>query len=311
MRILVTGGAGFIGSHVVEAYAAAGHEVCVVDNMSSGFQANVPENIELAKVDLRDMNLERNINHLDFDIICHHAAQISVPGSVKYPEIDAEVNIFGLLNLMQIAQRWKIKRVIYISSGGAVYGEPENIPVNEQAPTNPLSPYAISKLTGETYLEYYRRTYGIDYVVLRYANVFGPRQVPQSEAGVVAIFMDKLKNHQSPTIYCPPDMPEGAIRDYVYVQDCVQANLLALTRGDNQIFNIGSGQPTTTLQVWKELLAASGVEDPPKVAMAGLRSGDVHKITLDTQKARDGLGWEPKYSLRDGLAETWQWFVEK
>ena len=310
MRILVTGGAGFIGSHVVEGFLAAGHEVCVLDNLSSGSIQNLPEGVPFVKADLRDEHLERNIYHLEFDIIYHHAAQISVPRSLKYPAVDAEINIFGFLNLMEIARKWKVKRVIYVSSGGSVYGEPAQLPVTEEAPLRPLSPYAISKLSGETYLEYYRQTHGIDYVVLRYANVYGPRQMPQGEAGVASIFMEHIKANTPPTIYCPDNMPQGGIRDYLYVKDCVQANLLALDKGDNQIFNIGSGVGTTTLALWDELLKVSQTSNAPQPLMAGLRPGDIRQVVLNCHKAQKELGWQAGYTLAQGLAETWQWFVQ-
>ncbi|MDR1396361.1 MAG: GDP-mannose 4,6-dehydratase [Desulfarculales bacterium] len=311
MRILVTGGAGFIGSHVAAAFQEAGHEVCVLDNLLTGSKENLPPSLNLTWADLRDPFLEQNINELDFEIICHHAAQISVPRSVEQPSADAEINISGMLNLMQIARRWKITRVIFSSSGGAVYGDPENIPVDENTPPDPLSPYAVAKLSGEAYLRYYQRAYGITFVVLRYANVYGPRQAPVGESGATAIFMKHLSERTSPTIYCPPGMPEGAVRDYIYVEDCVAANLLALHGGDNQIFNIGSGVGTATLDLWQQLVKASGVSDPPRVTMAGQRPGDVRRTVLDCGKAKRELGWEPKISLPQGLTATWQWFVNK
>lgn len=306
MKILVTGGAGFIGSHVVEAYLAAGHEVCVLDNLSSGFRANVPEGAPLLVADLRDRKLEAAMIELDFDIICHHAAQISVPFSVQQPTVDAQTNVLGFINLMEVARRWQTQRVIFISSGGAIYGEPDSLPVNEQAPARPLSPYAVAKLCGENYLQYYHRQFGINYVVLRYANVFGPRQIPQAEAGVVSIFMEHMQKRTSPAIYCPPDMPEGALRDYVYVKDCARACLLALEQGDQQVINIGSGQGTSTLQLWNTMKQISGYNGPDAV-MGENRPGDVRQIALDWQKARQELGWQPSYSLEQGLRETWQW----
>ncbi len=308
MRILVTGGAGFIGSHVAEAYLAAGHQVCVVDNLITGNVANLPPQVDFVEADLRDTHLERAIISLDFDVICHHAAQISVPRSVEDPIADVETNVLGFINLMEIARKWRVKRVIYISSGGAVYGEPDALPVAENALTRPMSPYAAAKLSGEIYLEYYRQMYSINYVVLRYSNVFGPRQIPQGEAGVVAIFMEHLKNNSSPTIYCPDGMPKGALRDYLYVKDCARANVLALGAGDNQTFNIGSGQPTSTYDLWERLAQASG-RQAPKAVMAGRRAGDVTQIALACDKAKKGLGWQAEYSLDAALAETWQWFV--
>jgi UDP-glucose 4-epimerase len=311
MRILVTGGAGFIGSHVAEAFQKAGHEVHLVDNLLTGAKENVPPSLALTWADLRDPFLEQNIYDLNFEIICHHAAQVSVPRSVDNPSADAEINISGMLNLMQIAKRWKISRVIFSSSGGAIYGDQENALADENTPPNPLSPYAVAKLSTEAYLRYYQRACGITFVILRYANVYGPRQAPIGETGAAAIFMRHLREGTSPTIYCPPGMPEGAIRDYIHVDDCVAANLLALHKGDNEIFNIGSGAGTSTLDLWRQLVDVSGVSNPPPVTMAGLRPGDVRRIILDCGKAGRELGWEPKISLPQGLAGTWEWFVNK
>jgi UDP-glucose 4-epimerase len=312
MRILVTGGAGFIGSHVAEAFHKAGHEVFVLDNLLSGKEENLISPLSLTWADLRDSMLERKlIGQMDFEVICHHAAQVSVPKSVDYPAIDADINISGMLNLLQIAVRWKARRFIFSSSGGAIYGEAPNLPADENTSPNPLSPYAVAKLSAETYLRYYQQAFGLDFVVLRYANVYGPRQIPLGETGVASIFMQCLKNRTAPTIYCPPDMPKGAIRDYIHVQDCVAANLLALHRGDNQVFNIGSGVGTATLDLWQELIRVSGVADPPAPIMAGPRQGDVRAIALDCAKAKSELGWEPLLSLEQGLSNTWEWFSQR
>lgn len=310
MRILVSGGAGFIGSHVVEAFLADGHHVCVIDNLFTGRRENLPTQIEFIETDIRDPQLERNIISLDFDVICHHAAQISVPRSIKDPLADAETNVVGFINLMEIARKWRVKRVIYISSGGAVYGDPDTLPVDENTPLHPMSPYAASKLSGEIYLEYYRQMYGIDYVVLRYGNVFGPRQIPQGEAGVVAIFMEHLKARTQPVIYCPDNMPKGAVRDYVYVKDCAKANVRALSAGDNQAFNIGGGQGTDTSTLWQKMVEVSGCQGV-QATMAGNRAGDVKQIVLNCQKAASGLAWRPEYSLDTALLETWRWFTDK
>jgi UDP-glucose 4-epimerase len=312
MRILVTGGAGFIGSHVAQAFHQAGHEVFVLDNLLSGKEENVVRPLTLTWADLRDPQLEHKlIGNMDFEVICHHAAQVSVPYSVDYPAIDAEINISGMLNLLQIARRWKVKRFIFSSSGGAIYGEPQNIPVGENTRPGPLSPYAIAKLSAETYLRYYQRAFGLNFVILRYANVYGPRQAPLGETGAAAIFMNCLQKRLPPTIYCPPGMARGAIRDYIHVKDCVAANLLALKLGDNQIFNIGSGAGIATLDLWQELVRVSGVTDPPAPLMAGPRPGDVRAIALDCAKAGRELGWEPSVSLSQGLAGTWQWFKQR
>jgi UDP-glucose 4-epimerase len=312
MRILVSGGAGFIGSHVAEAFHRAGHEVFILDNLLSGREENIVPPLTLTWADLRDPALERKIiDRLDFEVICHHAAQVSVPKSVDDPVTDADINISGMLNLLQIAVRWKVRRFIFSSSGGAIYGEPARSPVDENTKPDPFSPYAIAKLSAETYLRYYQRTFGLDFVILRYANVYGPRQAPLGETGAAAIFMQRLRDRQSPTIYCPPGMPRGAVRDYIHVQDCAAANLLALEQGDNQIFNIGSGVGTATLDLWQELVRLSGVPDPPAPLMAGPRPGDVRAIALDCAKAKRELGWEATISLPQGLANTWEWFSRR
>jgi UDP-glucose 4-epimerase len=308
MKILVTGGAGFIGSHVVEEFLAQGHEVGVLDNMSTGRIENLPPEVRPEVIDLRDPQLEKAMIHLDFEVICHHAAQISVPRSMQHAVIDAEINILGLINLLEVARRWGIARFIYISSGGAVYGDSDTLPVPETAPWKPLSPYAAAKAAGEIYLEYYRQVYAMDYVILRYANVFGPRQIPLSEAGVNAIFMRNLWQNASPVIYCPPGMAEGCRRDYVYVKDCARACVLALTCPPNQAYNIGSGNGVSTYALWQSLVKVSG-RRPPAAQFAGPRPGDVRQIYLDRQKAEQKMGWRPQYTLEQGLAATWQWFV--
>ena len=304
MRVLVTGGAGFIGSHVVRAFLAAGHDVLVLDDLSGGRRENLPPGVELIVADVREPGLMKDLAGRGIAAVSHHAAQISVPASVKDPIADAQVNVVGTLNLLQCASAWGARRFIFISSGGAVYGEPEAIPVSESHPIRPLAPYAVSKLCGEHYLDYFARCRGLSTVTLRYSNVYGPRQIPHGEAGVVAIFMDALLAGAEPTIYCPEGLPEGCLRDYVYVKDCARANLLALTAGAGA-YNLGTGLATSTLAIWREIQAAAGRGLGHRVGPG--RAGDLLRSALDSGRAAHELGWRPEYELARGLAETWAW----
>ncbi len=304
MKILVTGGAGFIGSHVTEAFLEAGHEVVVLDNFSSGRRENVPAGARLVERDIRDPELGGWLARERFEVIDHHAAQISVPASMKDPRLDAEVNLVGLVNLLEGGTLAGIRRFIYIGSGGAIYGDPETLPVDEDYPPRPLSPYATSKLAGELYLGYYARSRGLDWVSLRYANVYGPRQLPQGEAGVVSIFMQALSEDREVTIHRPPGMEGGGLRDYVFVGDCARANLLALGRGQGP-YNIGTGQTTSTLELWRAIQEAAGKTGRHR--LGNHRPGDARQSALDCARANDGLGWRPATGLPQGLAPTWAW----
>ncbi len=304
MKVLVSGGAGFIGSHVVETLLAAGHQVVVLDDLSSGRRENLPAGVPLVVADIRDPDLAHRLAGEGVEAVSHLAAQISVPASVADPRRDAEINVAGAVNLLHCAVVWGARRFVFISSGGAVYGEPEAIPVREEHPIRPLSPYAVSKRCGEQYLDYFNRAHGLATVSLRFANVYGPRQIPLGEAGVVAIFMDALATGREPTIFCPPGMPEGCLRDYVYVKDCARANLLALTAGQGA-YNIGTGVATSTLGLWRGIQAAAGVEIGHR--LGPFRAGDILRSALDSARAARELGWRPRYDLGAGLAETWAW----
>lgn len=304
MRVLVTGGAGFIGSHVVRALLAAGHEALVLDDLSGGRRENLPSGVELIEADVREPGLAKSLAGRGIEAVSHHAAQISVPESVKDPLTDAQVNVVGTLNMLECARAWGARRFIFVSSGGAVYGEPQAIPVAEDHPLRPLAPYAVSKLCGEQYLDYYARCRGLSTVTLRYSNVYGPRQIPHGEAGVVAIFMDALLARREPTIYCPPDLPEGCLRDYVYVKDCARANLLALTAGAGA-YNLGTGLATSTLEVWRRIQAAAGQSLGHR--LGPFRPGDLLRSALDCRRAAAELGWRPEHDLARGIAETWAW----
>lgn len=303
MKILVTGGAGFIGSHVVEAYLSQGHEVLALDDLSSGRRENLPPGVRLIEADVRDKSLAADLAGLGIEAVNHHAAQISVPASVADPGRDAEVNLVGLVNMLQAALTWGARRFIFISSGGAVYGEPRALPVAEDHPMNPGSPYAVSKQAGELYLGYYASR-GLSTVTLRYANVYGPRQMPQGEAGVVSVFMQALLDQAPPTIYRYDDMPEGMLRDYVYVKDCAAANLLALAAGQGA-YNIGTGKATPTLELWRAVQKAAGRQLGHGFGPA--RPGDLRQSALSSARAAAQLGWRPAHDLAQGLAQTWAW----
>ena len=306
MKILITGGAGFIGSHVADACLEAGHQVVVVDDLSSGNFANLNPAVKFYQLDIRDPALDEVFAAEKPDVVNHHAAQISVPRSITEPLLDAQINILGLVNVLENCVKHHIKKVIFISTGGAIYGEAEEYPTTEDYPPQPLSVYAINKFAGENYLRFYQHQYGLEYTVLRYANVFGPRQIAQGEAGVVSIFVEKLLQDSAPTIYAYPDAPEGMIRDYVYVKDVVRANLAVLDRGSNEVFNIGTCEETTTSQLYKTILWQLGKKIQPLKGPA--RKGDLRRSMLDNSKAFKELGWSPIYSLEDGIRETVTWF---
>ncbi len=305
MKILVTGGAGFIGSHVVEAYLAAGHQVTVLDDLSTGRRGNVDPRARLVEMDLADPRVGELLAAERFELINHHAAQVSVPLSARDPLADLETNGRGTLNLLVAAAQAGVRRVVFISSGGAIYGEQERLPTPEEAPPRPLSPYGVHKLLGESYLPFFAQAHGLQWVVLRYANVYGPRQAPHAEAGVVAIFCSALLAGEQATVYRYEDMPQGMIRDYVYVEDVVQANLAALNRGTGRVFNIGTGVPTTTLELYRTVARAVGVEADP--GFGPPRPGDLRRSLLDVSRARRELGWQPRVSLAEGCRRTIAW----
>ncbi|MCB2188612.1 MAG: NAD-dependent epimerase/dehydratase family protein [Deltaproteobacteria bacterium] len=306
MKILVTGGAGFIGSHVAEAYLAAGHQVVILDDLSSGHRDNVPAGARLVVMDITQPGVHELLAEERFEVINHHAAQVSVPSSVADPLADARANLLGLVNLLHGGKEFGIRRFIFISSGGAVYGEMAQPPVDENQPTHPASPYAVSKRSGEYYVDYFGGFFADGAVTLRYANVYGPRQVPHGEAGVVAIFMDQLVTGQEPTIFTYPDMPRGMVRDYVYAGDCARANLLALTQGTGA-YNIGTTVATETLTLWEKARDTAGAQLGHSFGPA--RPGDIKRSVLRAERARQELGWEPEFDLARGLAATWAWRV--
>jgi len=306
MKILITGGAGFIASHLADACIDAGHEVVIVDNFRTGYPHNLNPKAKFYELDICDPKLHEVFTIEQPDIVDHHAAQISVPLSIEDPLTDAEINVKGLINILQACVASKVKKVIYISSGGAMYGEATEYPTSETYLPKPLSVYAINKMVGEDYLYFYAHQYALDYTVLRYANVYGPRQVSHGEAGVVSIFVEKLLKDEAPMLNCYPDEPDGMIRDYVFVKDVVRANLMAFEKGSGEAFNIGTSSPTTTKALYDEIAQQLGKDMRPTSCQA--RKGDLKRSLLKIDKARLELGWEPTYSLKQGISQVIDYF---
>jgi len=303
MKILVTGGAGFIGSHVVDHYVQHGHEVVVVDNLSTGYAANVHPRARLHQVDVRSAQLADIFERERPDVVNHHAAQMNVRRSVAEPMFDAEVNVLGSLNVIECAKRFSVKHFVYISTGGAIYGEPEYLPCDEMHPVNPLSQYGASKHSVEHYLYIYHVNYGLDYTVLRYPNVYGPRQDPRGEAGVVAIFTGQMLADEQVVINGDGDQT----RDFVFVEDCARANLLALTRANGSgIYNLGSGRGTSVNEIFDDLRRITGYRRKPVHGPALV--GEARTIYLDAAKARRQFEWTPTISMTDGLQLTVAYF---
>ncbi len=305
MKALVTGGAGFIGSHVVDEFLAQRLEVVIVDDLSRGRRENISPRARFYQVDIRDrVALENVFAQERPDFVSHQAAQMDVRRSVTEPIFDAQCNILGSINVLDLAVRHKCRRVVYASTGGAVYGEPEVLPANEETPVRPLAPYGISKHTVEHYLFNYRHLYGLTFVVLRYGNVYGPRQSSKGEAGVVAIFVEQIMAGTTPTIY-----GDGSkTRDYVEAPDVARANVRALSLGDDQIFNIATGVATTDYQVFAHVRDAFGAASlVPNYAP--FRPGEVSHIHLDVSKAKSRLDWEPQVTIGEGIRRTAEWFL--
>jgi UDP-glucose 4-epimerase len=303
MNVLVTGGAGFIGSHIVDAYIQAGHAVSVVDDLSTGKKANLNPRAKLHQADIRDAKAMAAIFTAEqFDVVNHHAAQMDVRRSVADPAFDADVNLVGMLTLLEAAVRNGVRKVVFASSGGAIYGEQDYFPADEKHPTRPISPYGVAKLSTENYLYYYKAVYGVDGVCLRYANVYGPRQNPEGEAGVIAIFATKMLTGGQPVI----NGPGTQTRDYVYVGDVVKANLLALTHQGSAIFNIGTGVETDVNQLFHELKKHTGSSCEERHAEG--KKGEQLRSVLDNRKIREALGWSPAMTLADGMRQTVEFF---
>ena len=306
MKILLTGGAGFIGSHVVDKYIEEGHEVVVVDNLSTGFRSNLNPKARFYEADICNRGAVDEIFERERpEVVNHHAAQMDVRRSVDDPVFDATTNIIGSLNLILSSVRHKIRKFIYISTGGAVYGEPQYLPVDENHPVNPESQYGVSKHTVEHYLYLYRHQSGLTFTVLRYPNVYGPRQNPKGEAGVIAIFIGKMLGGVTPTIYGDGEQ----VRDYLHVNDIVRANSLALVKGDDDFYNIGSGIGTTVNELYRLLSKLLSFRSAAKYAPP--RTGELQKIYLTARKAKQNLGWEAEIPIDEGLHLTIDWTKKK
>jgi UDP-glucose 4-epimerase len=312
-RALVTGGAGFIGSHVADTFLANGYDVTVVDNLSSGNPENVPEGARFHELDITSPEAATLVREGRFDVILHLAAQIDVRRSVSEPSFDASVNILGTINLIEAVRASGGKpRFIFSSTGGAIYGDFVTPPNQEPMPKDPESPYGIAKMSGELYLAAYGRLYGLDTVALRYANVYGPRQDPHGEAGVVAIFCNRILDERPMTVF-----GEGRqTRDYVFVKDVARANLAAAQRAlpprgqlDARAFNVGTGIETSVLDLAAGLRQAAGTDTPIEHAPA--RPGELQRSAVDIRKAGEVLGWKPEVRLERGLRETFEWFASR
>lgn len=303
MKIVVTGGAGFIGSQVVDAYVEAGHQVLVVDNLSTGQRQHVNPAARLIEIDVNDATLTGLFRLERPDVVNHHAANASVAISMRLPQFDATQNILGTLNVLEAARLAHVSKFIYVSSGGAMYGNPQYLPMDENHPTDPISPYALSKTTGERYVRMYGTEHGLRWTSLRYANVYGPRQDPHGEAGVVSIFCQNLLDGLAPEIHWDGEQT----RDFVYVGDCVRANLLAVDAGDGQAYNVGTGVGTSINSLFYTLAEITGYTDlQPR--RGPRRPGDARDSYLNCHKIERDLKWHVQVSLREGLERTWAHF---
>jgi UDP-glucose 4-epimerase len=304
LRIIVTGGAGFIGSHMLDAYLEAGHDVLVVDSLwehGGGRRVNVPSGVSLVHMDIRDEAIARIFADFKPDVVNHHAAQHSVAISTRDPIYDAQVNVVGLLNVLEQAARSGARKVIFASSG-ATFGNPQHLPIDEKTPQHPTSPYGITKMVGEHYLRFYRDFKALDFTALRYGNVYGPRQDPNGEAGVIAIFIARFLARQGVRI----DWDGDQTRDYVYVADVARANVAALDRGSGECYVIGTGVPTSVNQIYRTLVDISGFQAP--IERAPQRPGDARSAQFDAALARSELGWSPTTPLADGIRATYDHF---
>ena len=308
-KVLVTGGAGFIGSHVVDGYLREGWDVTVVDNLSKGKKEYINPGANFYQMDILDNKLKQIFKKERFDLVNHHAAQVEVRLSTENPQLDTKINILGTLNLLNICREYKVKNFIFISSGGAIYGDPFSLPVKETHPKAPLSPYGINKYTAELYLFFYKKAFGINYLSLRYANVYGPRQDPYGEAGVVAIFSGKMLRGDVPTIFGDGKQT----RDYIFVGDVVDANIKAtrkieklnfgkISSPDDLAYNIGTGKEESVNEIYTILSRLTKFDKPP--VYTDPRKGEVRRISLDPTKAKEKLNWQAQLPLLQGLRKT-------
>ena len=302
MKIIVTGGAGFIGSHVVDAYIKAGHKVAVIDNLATGFRKNVNPKAKFYKEDIRKLDaMERVFKIEKPEVVNHHAAIAEVVKSLVNPIPTYEVNLSGTTNVLLAFRKYgrgKNRKFIFSSTGGAIYGEPKKIPADEETPETPLSPYGLSKLLGEKVISFYASQYGFNYLIFRYPNVYGPRQNPKGEAGVVAIFGGLMKSGIRPTIF-----GDGTkCRDYTHIEDIVRANIVAIKRGRNEIINLGWGKPISDLTIFNAIAKHTNFKNKP--IHAPYRKGEVYRIALAAAKANKVLQWQPTVNLDEGIKNT-------
>jgi len=298
MKALVTGGAGFIGSHVVDAYLDAEHDVAIVDDLSSGRRENLNPKARFYEADICTDALADVFEREQPEVVCHLAAQMDVTRSVAEPRFDARVNVLGLIRLLELSVQHGVKRFIFSSTGGAIYGAAKEYPATEETRPEPMSPYAVSKFSGEEYIKMFGRVHGLRYVILRYTNVFGPRQMPHGECGVCAVLTNLMLAGRQPTLYGFGE----PIRDYVYVGDVARANLLASEKGENQTLNISTGRPTTVMDIFNALREVIGFEQEP--ILKPLRPGEVERSLAVNARAAEALGWAPTVGLLEGLRRT-------
>jgi Nucleoside-diphosphate-sugar epimerases len=305
LNILITGGAGFIASHIADAYIAEGHHVVIVDNLSGGVLENINPKAVFYQLDIRSEKLEDVFQKEKIDIVNHHAAQMDVRRSVADPKFDASVNVLGGLNLFESARKHRVKKIIFSSTGGAIYGEQDYFPADEEHPMRPLSPYGITKLCTEKYLFFYKAVYGINHIILRYANVYGPRQNPHGEAGVVAIFCNKMLKGEKPFI----NGDGKQTRDYTFVGDVVKANLLALKHDGSAIYNVGTSIESDVNKLFYELRNHLNPSCPEQHAPA--KAGEQQRSVISFKKIEQELGWHPAVQLDEGLRLTAEYFKKK
>lgn len=307
MRIIVTGGAGFIGSHIVEAYLAEGHDVLVLDSLwehGGGRRANVPSGVSFVHMDVRDPQIERIFRDFKPEVVSHHAAQHSVAISSRDPHYDADVNVLGLINVLDAAVKTGTRKVLFASSA-ATFGAVDRLPIDEATQQRPTSPYGITKMVAEHYLRFFHGERGLDFTALRYGNVYGPRQDPNGEAGVISIFIGKFLQKQGVRI----DWDGEQTRDYVFVRDVALANVAALERGSAGLYCIGTGKRTSVNAIYCSLVEISGFEAP--VTNSERRSGDARDVQYSIALAKKELGWAPKTALLEGMRETYEYFAGK
>ncbi|MFC1490473.1 NAD-dependent epimerase/dehydratase family protein [Candidatus Latescibacterota bacterium] len=307
MRVLITGGAGFIGSWVARKVKDSGHDVLIIDNLSTGKKANIPNDVKFQECDIRDSYLDDQFQKFKPDTVLHLAAQASVSLSVKNPREDLDINLNGGLNLLECCRKHSVQHFVFSSTGGAIYGNVATGKAHENRPACPESPYAAAKASFELYLSVYAKLWGMKHTILRYSNIYGPRQDPFGEAGVIAIFCNKLCNNERPIMFAQKTLKDsGCLRDYLYVEDVAKANLIALEEKHGGIYNIGTGKTTSTQRIFDILSDISNVSvkpiyEPPRI-------GDVYRNVLDISKARRELSFEPGMRLIDGLQKTWDYF---